>query len=298
MTQRRQQSIRQMCALDSSGDRRERAVRLRLLGVRGSTPAPGADFNRYGGHTSCIAVARDRDAVPDLVLDAGTGLRALSKMLDGHAFQGAILLSHLHWDHMQGLPFFTAGDHEHSVVDVYVPAQDGSSGRDLLAQMMSPPAFPITPEGLRGAWTFSALPPGRMHLTGYVVTAGEVAHKGGRTFGYRVETPTASVAYLPDHAPAQGCSDAVRALVRGVDLLVHDAQFLETERSIADLTGHATVDHAIAVALEARAGTLVLFHHGPSRTDAQLDDIAARLDVPLNVILAREGQVIDVPVRT
>jgi phosphoribosyl 1,2-cyclic phosphodiesterase len=270
-------------------------VRLRLLGVRGSTPAPGAEFVRYGGHTSCIAVAPDAAAVPDLALDAGTGLRALTPMLGGQAFRGAILLSHLHWDHVQGIPFFTAGDDDRSVVEVHIPAQDQLSGRDLLARMMSPPLFSIEPEGLRGEWTFTALPPGRTRVNGYVVTAVEVAHKGGRTFGYRVETPTASLGYLPDHAPGRGCSEALRDVLRGVDVLFHDAQFVDSERSIADLYGHATVDQAIALAVEAGAGTLVLFHHGPGRTDDQLDDIAATLDAPLNVIVAREGLVIDVP---
>ena len=272
-------------------------MRLRLLGVRGSTPAPGAEFVGYGGHTSCIAVSRSADAFPDLVLDAGTGLRALSPFLGGHAFQGAILLSHLHWDHVQGLPFFAAGDDERSLVDVHLPAQDGLSGRDLLARMMSPPSFPIAPEGLRGHWTFTAMPAGRTRVAGYVVTAQEVAHKGGRTFGYRVETPTASVAYLPDHAPGQGCSEEVRTLVRGVDVLVHDAQFVESERSLADLYGHATVDQAIALAIEAGAGTLVLFHHGPGRTDAELDDLAAGVDASLRVVVAREGAVMDLPYR-
>lgn len=273
-------------------------MRLRLLGVRGSTPAPGADFLRYGGHTSCIAVARDADAVPDLILDAGTGLRALSPLLGGQAFQGAILLSHLHWDHMGGIPFFAAGDDDRSTVELYLPAQDGMSGRDLLAHTMSPPFFSIAPEGLRGDWTFTALSPGQREVAGYAVTATEIAHKGGRTFGYRVETPTASLAYLPDHAPGQGCNGAVSALMRGVDVLIHDAQFLASERAIADLYGHATIDQAIALALEAGAGTLLLFHHRPDRTDAELDDIAARLDAPLTVILAREGSTIDLPERS
>ena len=266
-----------------------------MLGVRGSTPAPGADFVRYGGHTSCIAVAHDADAAPDMVLDGGTGLRALSPLLGGNAFRGAILLSHLHWDHVAGLPFFAAGDDDRSVVEVYLPAQDRVTGRDLLAHTMSPPYFSITPEGLRGSWTFTAWSPGRRKVSGYVVTAAEIPHKGGRTFGYRVETPTASVAYLPDHAPGRHHSDGVAALIRGVDVLVHDAQFVAAERSNAQDYGHATVDQAIALAVEAGAETLVLFHHRPDRTDAQLDAIAAQVDAPLTVLLAREGQTIDLP---
>jgi ribonuclease BN (tRNA processing enzyme) len=161
--------------------------------------------------------------------------------------------------------------------------------------MMSPPCFPIPPEGLRGAWTFNALQPGRFNLGGLGVTAVEVAHKGGRTYGYRVDDLSGSIAYLPDHGPVQGCSDEVRAMIRGVDVLLHDAQFVEAERSTADLFGHATVDDAIRLATEAEVRTLVLFHHGPFRTDDQLDTLALGLDAPMNVFFAVEGQVIQVP---
>jgi ribonuclease BN (tRNA processing enzyme) len=159
---------------------------------------------------------------------------------------------------------------------------------------MSPPCFPIPPEGLRGTWSFTALQPGRIEVGGFGVTAAEVAHKGGRTYGYRIDDLTGSVAYLPDHGPVQGCTDEVRAMIKGVDVLVHDAQFLESERSTADLFGHATVDEAIRLATEANAGTLVLFHHGPGRTDAQLDAIASEIEAPLNVQVAVEGQLIEI----
>jgi phosphoribosyl 1,2-cyclic phosphodiesterase len=270
-------------------------VRLWLLGVRGSTPAPGPDFARYGGHTSCVAIAADDQDAPTVALDAGTGLRSLTALLRGPSYHGAILLSHLHWDHVQGIPFFLAGDHYQSVVDLYLPAQGGLSGRDLLAKMMSPPCFPITPEGLRGTWTFNALPPGHIDVRGFEVTAVEVAHKGGRTYGFRVEDLSGSLAYLPDHAPVQGCSDEVRAVIREVDVLLHDAQFLESERSTADLFGHATVDEAISLATEAKVGKLVLVHHAPARTDAQLDALAHELTAPIPVVLAAEGQCIDIP---
>lgn len=272
-------------------------MKVWLLGVRGSTPAPGPDFIRYGGHTSCVALAPDGQDRPTLVLDAGTGLRSLTPLLPGPAFRGAILLSHLHWDHVQGIPFFLAGDHYRAVVDLYLPAQGGLDGRDLLARMMSPPCFPIPPEGLRGDWSFHALQPGRFDIDGVAVTAAEVAHKGGRTYGYRIEDLSGSIAYLPDHGPVQGCTDEVRAMIRGVDLLMHDAQFLESERSVADLFGHATVDEAIRLATEAGVGKLVLFHHGPARTDDQLDDLLRDLDPPVPTVLAVEGATFEVPER-
>ena len=271
-----------------------------MLGVRGSTAAPGADFVRHGGHTSCLAITPDEVDRPTLVLDAGTGLRSLTGLLEGAPFHGSIVLSHLHWDHMQGLPFFAAGDRADARVDLYVPAQDGRSGRDLLAQSLSPPAFPITPEGLRGAWTFHAMAEGRHEVEGLTVTAVEIEHKGGRTFGLRVDDARGSLAYLPDHAPAAGISPELVAMLAGVDVLVHDAQFLDGERPVAVDYGHATVQDAIALGQSAGAGQLVLFHHSPARSDDALDEIASwapDLAGDLPVVVAREGMVLDVIAR-
>jgi phosphoribosyl 1,2-cyclic phosphodiesterase len=272
-------------------------VRLDLLGVRGSTAAPGPDFVRYGGHTSCVAVTPVGDRFPTLVLDAGTGLRALTGRLEGRPYDGAVLLSHLHWDHVQGLPFFAAGDRDDARVDLYLPAQDGASGRDLLAQTLSPPAFPITPEGLRGAWTVHTWDGGSRDVEGFTVRAVDVAHKGGRTFALRVDRDGTSVVYLPDHAPAAGTSADLLELLRGCDLLVHDAQFLDHERPAAVDYGHATVEDAVALAVRCEVSTLVLFHHSPTRSDDELDEVsrwAPGLAPGLRVVVAREGDRIDV----
>ncbi len=272
-------------------------MRVQLLGVRGSTPAPGPDFVRYGGHTSCVAVTAAGADRPSLVLDAGTGLRSLTGLLDGQAYDGSIVLSHLHWDHMQGVPFFAAGDRDAARVDLYLPAQDGKSGRDLLAQSFAPPSFPITPEGLRGQWAFPALTDGKHSIEGFTVTTVDIAHKGGRTFGIRVDDELGSLAYLPDHAPAAGISDELVQVLEGVDVLLHDAQFLEGERPVAVDYGHATVEDSVKLAHECGAGTLVLFHHSPVRTDDALDEIgrwAPGLAGGLPVVVAREGMTLDV----
>jgi phosphoribosyl 1,2-cyclic phosphodiesterase len=271
-------------------------LQIELCGVRGSLPAAGIEYVRYGGHTSCVAVQPDGAPDPTLVLDAGTGLRTLTGQLSTSAFHGAIVLSHLHWDHVQGIPFFAAGDRHASVVDVYLPAQRGETARQLLTRMMSPPLFPIEPGGLNGEWSFHALEAGWHEIGGFKVRTADLAHKGGRTFGYRIEDGSGSVAYLPDHGPVQGCSDDARALVDGVDVLFHDAQFLEPERVVADAYGHATVGDAIELAVQAGVRLLVLFHHSPVRTDDQLDEIAAGISAPMQVVLAREGQVLDIPI--
>ncbi len=269
-------------------------MRLILLGVRGSTPAPGSEFVRYGGHTSCVAVAPSGGDLPSLVLDAGTGLRTLTPRLGGRPYRGAIIVSHLHWDHVQGLPFFVAGDVAGSEVDFYAPAQDGLSGRDLLARMMEPPIFPITPEGLQGSWAFHALEVGVHTIAGFELRTAQVAHKGGRTFGYRISEGGGSAAYVPDHIVSGGVSDQVRDLIRDVDVLLHDAQFIESERPFADAYGHSTVQDAVTLAQECGARRLVLFHHGPARTDDALDGIRDSLAASPWVSVAVQGDVIDV----
>jgi phosphoribosyl 1,2-cyclic phosphodiesterase len=269
-------------------------VDLVLLGVRGSTPAPGPDYVRYGGHTSCVAVIPTGGEAPTLLMDAGTGIRSLPDLLGAQPFLGSILLSHLHWDHVEGLPFCRAVDRDDARVDLYVPEQNDVSARDLLARTMSPPSFPIEPEGLFGSWRFLPAPDATTSIEGFEVTAVDISHKGGRAVGYRVADSSTSFAYLPDHAPSRGMTPAARGLIEGVDVLLHDAQFVETERRLADDYGHATVEETVALAEDAGVRVLVLFHHSPVRTDSQLDRILDVADPRIPVIVAREGMQIPV----
>ena len=257
---------------------------------------------RIGGHTSCVAVAHDGKA-PRLLLDAGTGIRRVAVLLGDAPFRGTILLTHLHWDHVQGIPFFAAGDRDDAQVVLAMPAQGDPV--EVLAGAMGPPHFPITPDGLLGDWSFVALGPGRHEVEGFEVLAAELPHKGGRTYGYRVGGGGRSLAYLPDHGPL-GCGEgpdglgarheAALALAGDVDVLVHGAQFTTAERELAADFGHATVDYAMALAEQARARRLVLFHHAPARTDDGVDQIvrsvAGRLEVP--VMAAAEGTTLEI----
>ncbi|MEV4019656.1 MBL fold metallo-hydrolase [Nonomuraea angiospora] len=260
-------------------------MRVALLGVRGSTPAPGAGFVRYGGHTSCVAVLPDDSDVPRLVLDAGTGLRGLAALLAGRAYEGSIILTHLHWDHVQGLPFCPPLDHPDSRVDLYLPAPDPLAA---LTRLMSPPYFPITPAGLHGRWRFLCSAGGPME--GYEVRVAEIVHKGGTAHGIRVEGGGRSLAYLPDHSPQLG-SRAAEDLAAGVDVLLHDGQFRPAEQALADAYGHATVPDALAFAARCGARRLVLTHHAPSRTDDELDILAKEYR---EAEFAREGDILTI----
>lgn len=278
-------------------------MRVHLCGVRGSTPAPGADFLRYGGHTSCVAVAHDDDAAPTLILDAGTGIRAATLLLRARAFSGTILLSHLHWDHVQGLPFFAAGDREDSRVRLLLPEQeDGADAASVLARAMSPPHFPMAPDELRGSWTFATIAPGEWQVDGFKVLAREIPHKGGRTFGYRVSDGHATLTYMPDHCPTafgegpDGYGEyhpAALELACGADIVVHDAQLLTHRELTAEAHfGHAAADYAVELGRHAGAHGVVLFHHRPDRTDEQLDELAHRFDGSPGVRLAAQGAVL------
>lgn len=276
-------------------------MKVRLCGVRGSTPAPGAAFAGVGGNTSCVAVTTDDRSVPTLVLDAGTGIRAVTELLAPLPFRGTILLSHLHWDHVQGLPFFGAGDRPNADVRMLIPAdptdRSGDDAADVLRRCMSPPHFPIGPEGLSGTWRFEFVEEGTYRFEGLAVTAVAVPHKGGRTFGYRIGDEAGTVAYLPDHLPAADGAHrgAVSSLIDDVDVLIHDSQFVTAEQELATLYGHSTIEQAIDLAREAGVGTLVLFHHAPGRTDTQLEELHGRFSGHqldggrLSIHLGREG---------
>lgn len=279
-------------------------MQVSICGVRGSTPSPGAEFVRYGGHTSCVAVTAPGEERPALVLDAGTGLRELSRVLGGEAFRGTILLGHLHWDHTHGIPFFPAGDRPDSRVSILLPEQ-GSTARDVLARVMSPPHFPIMPWELRGDWSFGCIDEGTHSLEGLTVLAREIPHKGGRTFGFRITDATgASMAYLSDHSPnnfgpgPEGFGEYHQAaidLVDGVDLLIHDSQYTAAEFPARAHFGHSAIDYTVHLAEQCGVGQLLLYHHDPPRTDNQLDAIVASLaDASVPVTAAAQGMVLEV----
>lgn len=277
-------------------------MRLLICGTRGSTPAPGSDFIRYGGQTSCVAVAHGNDD-PHLVLDGGTGLRRLTAFLEGRTFSGTILVGHLHWDHTHGLPFFRAGDQPDARVRVLIPSQGDAA--EVMARAVSPPHFPVRLEELRGDWRVDSLEPGLFEVEGFTVTALDIPHKLSRTYGFRVSDGTSTIAYLSDHWPTSigpgtdgfgEYHDNALALAEGADMLIHDAQYTSEEFPARADFGHSAIEYAIGLGRKAGAKSVMLYHHDPDRTDEALDHIVASLNgTKPKVVAAAEGSVIELP---
>jgi ribonuclease BN (tRNA processing enzyme) len=252
-----------------------------------------------------VAVSSNGGA-PRLILDAGTGITGVPSLLDGEPFRGTILFGHLHWDHTQGLPFFTAGDNPSSKVTVMVPAQGDTEA--VLARMMSPPHFPITPAQLRGDWTFKGIEAGENVVEDLQVQAIDIPHPGGRMLGYRITDGAGTFAYVSDHGPAnagpgpEGLGEyhpAIMELADGVDVLIHDAQYTVDEFRPRAHFGHSAVDYTVKLGLKSGAKKLLLFHHDPSHTDEQVDQILAhcrRLAAgsTMEIEAAAEGSVLEV----
>jgi ribonuclease BN (tRNA processing enzyme) len=274
-------------------------VEIYFCGTRGSMPTPGEAYVRYGGHTACVALAHDGFR-PSLVLDAGSGLVNLDRVLGNSPFHGTILLGHLHWDHTHGLPFFEAGARPGHKVRVLLPEQ-GEDAEQLLGRAFSPPHFPVEPSALGVNWQFDSIEEGEHDLEGFTVLALEIPHKGGRAFGFRVSDGASSIAYLSDHNPLalgrgrQGTGElhpAAISLAKDADVLVHDAQYCAEELPAKAYLGHSCPEYAIALALEAGSRRVCLFHHAPLRTDEALDELASRFaDGPVPVSTAFDGLV-------
>ena len=277
-------------------------MQVTFFGVRGSTPCNGDDIAKYGGNTSCVAVRVPGE--PPLFFDLGTGARYFGRTQphDG-TFRGTCLLSHLHWDHILGLPFFTPLQLAGSELDVYAPAQgDGRSVSEVIATVIRPPLFPISIDQLPGTVRFHDTADADFKLGEIKVRSRLVPHVGP-TLGYRIEWKGRSVAYLSDHQqPYDGSfsiSDGARDIAEGVDVLIHDSQYTNHEFAVKATWGHSTIDYAVWLAQHCHVGRLALFHHDPSRTDAALDEILRCAIVAggrrgVEVFAASEGLTIDV----
>lgn len=273
-------------------------LRVQFWGTRGSIPSPGRRTVRYGGNTPCVEIRTEDGWL--VILDAGTGIRELGLSLqdrsDGAPLEGDIFLTHAHWDHIQGIPFFAPIFQRGNHFTIWgSKALEGSVDR-VVRDQMSPVVFPVTFEELDARIDFSSIAAGeRRSGRGYEVEAFEVQHPGG-ALGYRFRSPgsSQSIVYVSDNevgAPekydsAPGWREAFVNFVHGATVLVHDTMYTTEEYDHHRGWGHSTFRDAVEVAMDAGVGTLVLFHHEPRRSDDELDQ---RIDECRALVRSRGG---------
>jgi phosphoribosyl 1,2-cyclic phosphodiesterase len=278
-------------------------MNLTFWGVRGSYPVPGAATVRYGGHTSCVEVRSNHGHC--LVVDAGTGLRGLGKKLameegraDGNIYN--MILSHVHWDHIQGLPFFEPAYVGGNKIIVHAPRAAADELRQVIGGITRREFFPVDLDMAPSDFDFREVSPGKcFDVADFRLTPIGLNHPFGAV-GYRIDADDTSVAYISDTAPfdrmlhkhhftaaPEEPSDDDRkvltemraALVealQGIDTVIYDTHFTSEEYDRFPHWGHSTPDHALKICEEAGAEKLVLYHHAPAHDDDMMDAIGAK----------------------
>lgn len=287
---------------------------LRFWGVRGSIPSPGPRTAQYGGNTPCVEVRTKSGGL--VILDAGTGLRELGRSLvaqeGGTAVIADIFLTHAHWDHIQGIPFFAPlfeRGNRFTIWSSKVLAVAGGA-EQVVRDQMGPVVFPVSFDELKAQVDFREIAEEQRIGNGYVVTAFPVQHPGGAV-GYRFADAATgeSFVYISDnelastggHGTGANWRAGLVEFVRGSQLLIHDATYTNDEYQGRRGWGHSTYDEAVALALDAGVDELVLFHHNPERSDDELGHHVAAcqamvraLGNPLRVRAAAEGMTLRV----
>jgi phosphoribosyl 1,2-cyclic phosphodiesterase len=272
-------------------------MRIKFWGVRGSTPTPQPDNLRYGGNTSCVEARLGDDIY---IFDCGTGFRSLGQQLHresaGKAIHAHIFVSHFHWDHIQGIPFFTPlYDNPKNSFDFHSPSRTRTLKRVMEEQMASP-YFPVDMSEMKAQRDFHNLDQGKAQLDGVTVETMWLNHPQG-CMGFRLETKDGVLVYATDNEPGDPEFDKnVRKLAAGADVLIYDAQYLPEEYEARKRGwGHSHWREAINVVMESGAKELILFHHDPDHDDDCIDKVVkqARDHYP-NVRAAAEGMEIKI----
>lgn len=260
---------------------------LVILGARGSIPVSGPEFGEYGGSTTCIAIVDG--ATIDGFFDAGTGLMAFRGMGLDLARSVQILLTHYHWDHIQGLSML--GEVWSGACSFAVRGAGDPAG--VLNGAIRPPWFPVSLAEAPEPLEFMTVDD-EMSVGGAAVEAFDVNHPQG-ALGYLIRGSRRSAALVTDHESSQDHDDRIAAAIDGVDVLIHDAQYLPAEADAHRGWGHSTWEDAVRMAVRADASELVLTSHDPSRSDSEIDAMVAEAgrEFP-NVSAARPGMKIQI----
>ncbi|HEX8851700.1 MAG TPA: MBL fold metallo-hydrolase [Gemmatimonadaceae bacterium] len=274
------------------------SLRVQFWGTRGSIPSPGSKTVRYGGNTPCVELRTDDGWL--IILDAGTGIRELGRSLieraNGAPIAGDIFLTHAHWDHIQGLPFFGPIFQRGNHFTIWGSKSLETSIDRVVRDQMSPVVFPVTFEQLDAVIDFRELAPGDAAGSSYTVSAFPLRHPGG-ALGYRFATgngASSALVYISDNelnptasydAPKDWREQLVN-FVSGASVLIHDTMYTREEYDHHRGWGHSTYEDAVELALDAGVERLVLFHHKPERTD---DEVFRRMQ-ECRALVARRGR--------
>jgi phosphoribosyl 1,2-cyclic phosphodiesterase len=289
------------------------SLTLTFWGTRGSVPTPGVATVRYGGNTPCVEL-RTADGWL-IILDAGTGIRELGRALlangEDQPIVGDIFLTHAHWDHIQGIPFFGPLFRKGNHFTIWGSRSLQTSLDRVVRDQMSPVVFPVSFEELQARVDFQELAEERRAGRGYEVSAISVRHPGG-ALGYRFTTGNAdgrALVYVSDNElsadarydDAPGWRGRLVDFVRGASLLVHDSTYTPAEYAAFVGWGHSTYDQAVELAIDAEVQRLVLFHHRPERSDDEVDRwvercraLVAQRGSTLEILAAAEGMTLRV----
>jgi len=275
-------------------------LRVRFWGVRGTLPTPGPNTVRFGGNTPCIDIlTSDQERI---IIDAGTGIRNLGADLSRSAsgdIKATLLLSHTHWDHIQGLPFFEPLLGRRNSFKIIGPDRFSLSLEETLARQFLEPYLPFAYRSLAAEMKVIEKGAGEtVRLSRNVtVRTGGMKHPGG-CLGFRIENNGVVFAYCSDTAHVDDSfTEGVLELAEGADLLIHDSHFrnLKLAQTFEDW-GHSSWEQAVQVAIEAKVRTLALFHYAPEMSDDEVDAtvVEARRFFP-RTLAAREGLILDLP---
>jgi phosphoribosyl 1,2-cyclic phosphodiesterase len=273
-------------------------MKIKFWGVRGSTPTPEYRNSRYGGNTSCVEVRLDNGTL--LVFDCGSGFRALGNSLirdyGTQPIQAHIFLTHFHWDHIQGIPFFAPFYREDNLFALHAVERDENELRSIIEGQMAGPYFPVDVSLMKSTRALFNIGYGSLNINGARVTAAPLNHPQGCA-GYRVEADGVAFVFATDNEPGSAPHDrAVRDLAQGADLLVYDSQFTPEELAQKKGWGHSSWLEGTRIAKECGVKQLLLFHHDPDHDDDFVDSLVkAAQGESLDTVGAAEGTEVSLP---